>query len=122
MGDQPKAHACHPESIRQGWSKDLNVRYTTQCPAYFFFISLLRYFVFSTTPISSNAFKYSTTNSNAIGPYSADTASRISCAFLFPSAKFKTSYAYSSPPPHNPSYSNNFGFVVCPRFAHSTSK
>jgi hypothetical protein len=61
------------------------------------------HFTSVTNPIFSNALKYSTTISTGTDPYSADTASRISCAFLFPSAKFKTSYAYSSPPPHNPS-------------------
>src|SRR6267154_1337119 len=69
----------------------------------FAFQVLRLYFTCSTTPIFSNAFKYSTANSNGTGPYSADTPSRISCAFRFPSAKFSASYAYSSPLPHNPS-------------------
>src|SRR5215469_3161146 len=80
------------------------------------------YFTVSTIPILSKALKYSTPLASGTGPYSADTASRISCAFRFPSAKFSTSYAYSSPLPHNPAYSSSFGFVVCPRFAHSASK
>src|SRR5216684_1761610 len=73
----------------------------------------------STIPILSNAFKYSTTISNVTGPYSAETASRISCAFRFPSAKFNTSYAYSSPLPHNPSYLSSFGVTTPAAFACS---
>jgi hypothetical protein len=68
-----------------------------------FLLEQIFYFNCSTTPIFSSAVKYSTTNPTGTGPYSADTASRISCAFRFPSAKFNTSYAYSSPAPHNPS-------------------
>src|SRR5229473_319229 len=68
-----------------------------------FLLEQIFYLVSSTTPIFSSAFKYSTTISTGTGPYSADTASRMSYAFRFPSAKFNTSYAYSSPAPHNPS-------------------
>src|SRR5579864_6087931 len=62
-----------------------------------------RYFTRSTTPIFSSACKYSSTISTGTGPYSAETASRISCALRLPFAKFRTSYAYSSPPPQSPS-------------------
>ncbi len=44
-----------------------------------------------TTPILSNALRYSTTTSKGTGPYSAETASRICCALRFPSAKFRVS-------------------------------
>src|ERR1700688_2073047 len=61
------------------------------------------YFTRSTMPIFSSACKYSSTISSGTGPYSAETASRMPCALRLPFAKFRTSYAYSSPPPHNPS-------------------
>src|SRR6266404_1599254 len=80
------------------------------------------YFIRSTTPIFSSACKYSSTISTGTGRYSAETASRISCVFRFPFAKFSTSYAYSSPPPHNPSYFSNPGFTACACFAHSPWK
>jgi hypothetical protein len=49
------------------------------------------YSTVSTTRIFSRASRYSTTSPIGIGPYSAETASRISCAFRLPSAKFSTS-------------------------------
>jgi hypothetical protein len=61
-----------------------------------------RYFTRSTTPIFSNANKYSSTICSGTGPYSAETRSRISCAYRPPFARFSTSYAYSSPAPHKP--------------------
>src|SRR6266849_3863617 len=59
-------------------------------PPFSFFYFPFSGFTSTTTPIFSSAFKYSTTISNGTGPYSAETASRISCAFLLPFAKFGT--------------------------------
>lgn len=47
------------------------------------------YFTCSTTPIFSSARKYSSTNSRGTGPYSAETASRISCALAIPIGKIQ---------------------------------
>src|SRR4051812_25406893 len=76
-----------------------------------FYLSFIRgcfalernYFTNSTTPILSSALKYCSTYSTGTGPYSADKALRISCTLRLPSAKFRHSYAYSPPLPHNPS-------------------
>jgi hypothetical protein len=65
-------------------------------------VKQLAQFTCFTTAIFSSAIKYSTTISYGTGPYSAETASRISCAFPFPAVKLNTSYAYCSPLPHTP--------------------
>src|SRR5205823_6625530 len=47
------------------------------------------YFINSTTPILSNARKYCSTCSTGTGPYSAESALRISCTLRLPSAKLR---------------------------------
>src|SRR6266481_1830367 len=65
---------CHPEGIRRGCPKDLNVNLAAHSTRRQLlpirFPPPAPHFASSTTPISSNAFKYSTTNSNGTGPYS----------------------------------------------------
>jgi len=52
----------------------------------------------SMAPIFSRAFMYSTTSFKGTGPYSADTASRISCELRFPPTKLILSHKFFVPP------------------------
>src|SRR5262249_23134025 len=70
-----------PHIIPNGASRRPSVRLLLQtvgrCREESLFGLRTPHFTASTTPIFSSAFKYSTTNCNGTGPYSADTASRI---------------------------------------------
>src|ERR1700676_1266896 len=103
---------CHPEGIRRGCPKDLNANLVTHStreatsPKWISTMRALLHLLHHPNLLH----RLQILHHQPTRPDSAHTASRNSCAFLFPSLKFNPSYAYSSPPPHNPSYSNNFGF------------